>query len=289
MNMARSRRSRKRRSRSKSNIGAFATILGALAVLAILVGAGVFLFLNTEKAIALNDDLCPNRGARGTVAVLLDTTDELAAVTKSEIRESILSMQRELPRFYRASVYTFDEKGLSDKALASVCNPGSLDQMDDLAKQGLTANPALINRKFGEFENKISSAIASVFRQKFEAKQSPILASLQNLGASLPRPVDIDDEKYLAGRNKVILVTDFLEHTEVFSNYRSGLNMTAFANSRATEKFGKSYKDIDLNVLLVRRNVDGFATMQLAQFWAQIFKSEFKSNILSLKILSGEL
>lgn len=286
--MARSRKSRKRRSRSKSNIGAFATILGALAVLAILVGAGVFLFLNTEKAIALNDDLCPNRGARGTVAVLLDTTDELAAVTKSEIRESILSMQRELPRFYRASVYTFDEKGLSDKPLASVCNPGSLDQMDDLAKQGLTANPALINRKFGEFENKISSATSSVFRQKFEAKQSPILASLQNLGASLPRPVDIDDEKYLAGRNKVILVTDFLEHTEVFSNYRSGLNMTAFANSRATEKFGKSYKDIDLNILLVRRNVDGFSTMQLAQFWAQIFKSEFKSDI-SLKILSGEI
>ena len=64
--------------------------------------------------------------------------------------------------------------------------------------------------------------------------------------------------------------------------------MTAFANSRATEKFGKSYKDIDLNVLLVRRNIDGFATMQLAQFWAQIFKSEFKSDILSLKILSGE-
>ena len=93
--MARSRRSRKAEP-VQDNIGAFATILGALAVLAILVGAGVFLFLNTEKAIALNDDdLCPNRGARGTVAVLLDTTDELAAVTKSEIRESILSMQRE--------------------------------------------------------------------------------------------------------------------------------------------------------------------------------------------------
>ena len=289
MNMAKSRRSRKRRSRSKNNFGALATILGALAVLAILVGAGAFLFLNTEKEITLNaDDLCPNRGSRGTVAVLLDTTDELAAVTKSEVRDSIFRMQRELPRFYRASVYTFDEKGLSDKPLASVCNPGSLDQMDDLAKQGLTANPVLINRKFSEFEGKISSAISSVFRQKFEAKQSPILASLQNLGASLPSPVDIDDEKYLSGRNKVILVTDFLEHTEVFSNYRSGLDITAFANSRATEKFGKSYKDIDLNVLLVRRNIEGFATIQLAQFWAQIFKSEFKSDI-SLKILSGEL
>ena len=83
--MARSRKSRKRRNRSKSSLGAFATILGAISVLALLVGAGVFLFLNTEKEIALNDgDLCPNIGARATVAVLLDTTDELAPVTKLE-------------------------------------------------------------------------------------------------------------------------------------------------------------------------------------------------------------
>ena len=115
------------------------------------------------------------------------------------------------------------------------------------------------------------------------------MSSLQSLSANLPRPVDIDDEKYFAGKNKVILVTDFLEHTEVFSNYRSGLNINAFSTSRATEKFGKSYKNIDLDVLMVRRNVDGFNTMQLAQFWAQIFKSEFKSDIASLKILSGEL
>ena len=290
MNMARSRKSRKRRNRSKSSLGAFATILGAISVLALLVGAGVFLFLNTEKEIALNDeDLCPNIGARATVAVLLDTTDELAPVTKLEVKERILSMQQELPRFYRASVYTFDEKGLSEKPIASVCNPGSLDQMDDLAKQGLTANPALINRKFNEFEQTISSSVSSVFQQRFEAKQSPILSSLQSLSANLPRPVDIDKEKYFAGKNKVILVTDFLEHTEIFSNYRSGLNFKAFSDSRATEKFGKSYKNVDLNVLMVRRNVDGFNTMQLAQFWAQVFKSEFKSNFDSLNILSGEI
>ena len=90
-----------------------------------------------------------------------------------------------------------------------MCNPGSLEQMDDLAKQGLTANPALINRKFNEFEQTISASVSSIFQQQFEAKQSPILSSLQSLSANLPRPVDIDDEKYFAGKNKVILVTDF--------------------------------------------------------------------------------
>ena len=90
-------------------------------------------------------------------------------------------------------------------------------------------------------------------------------------------------------KNKIIFVTDFLEHTEVFSNYRSGIDADAFKKSRATEKFGKSYKDTDIDVLMVRRNKNGFTTIELAQFWAKIFKEEFNSDIRSLKILPGEI
>ncbi len=180
--------------------------------------------------------------------------------------------------------------GLSEEPIASVCNPGSLDQMDKLAQKGYTANPELIKKRFNEFEQKISAAISSVFRQKFEAKQSPILSSLQSLTTNLPRPEDIDTEKYTAGRNKVILITDFFEHTEIFSIYRSGLNKKEFVNSRATEKFGKSYKDIDLNILFVRRKANGFSTKQLGGFWASVFKDQFnyifKNGIF---FLDGEL
>lgn len=288
--MAKSRRSRKKRSKSSSGIGTALTLIGAMALLIALVGAGLFLTMNTEKEIALyKDSLCPKTGVRGTVAVLLDTTDELALVTQNEVKDKIIEIQRSLPRFYQVSVYTLNETGLNEKPVASICNPGRLNQRDALAQQGLTANPVLIERKYSEFENAISLAIDSIFEKDFGATQSPLLASLQELSVVIPKPVDIDDDTYLAGTNKIVFVTDFLEHTEVFSNYKSGINFEKFQKSRATEKFGKSYKNLEFELLLVRRNIAQFSTLELAQFWAKVFKREFKSNINSLKLLSGEL
>jgi len=288
MSMARNRKTRKRRSKS-SGLGSIFAIFGAILILTALIGAGAYLAINTEDEVALDQNLCPTEGARGTIAILLDTTDELAQVTKTEIRSKILEIQSELPRFYRTSVYTLNENGLKREPLASICNPGRLDQMDSLAREGLTANPAMIERKYSEFENTISNAIANVFQKKFEAAQSPLLSSLQELSSLLTTPVDIDDEKYTAGRNEIIFVSDFIEHTDVFSNYRTGINIDAFKNTRATEKFGRSYRDADINVLMVRRNNNGFSTLQLANFWAAVFKQEFNSDIKSLQILPGEV
>lgn len=290
MLMAKSRNSRKKRKKSSNSIGTALTIIGALALLIALVSAGVFLTLNTEKEIALDkDSLCPKTGARGTVAVLLDTTDELSLVTKKEVKDKIFDIQRTLPRFYQVSVYTLSEYGLDEKPVARICNPGRLDQRDELAQQGLTANPVLIERKYDEFESAILMAIDSVFEKEFGATQSPLLASLQELSLIIPKPINIDDDLYLAGKNKIVFVTDFLEHTEIFSNYRSGLSFEEFRKSRATEKFGKLYNDLDIELLMVRRNIEQFSTLDLAQFWAKVFKQEFKSNIRSLKILSGEV
>ena len=56
----------------------------------------------------------PKSGARATVGILLDTTDELADITKTEVRDYILRIQQELMDFM-ISVHTMDENGL-DKA-----------------------------------------------------------------------------------------------------------------------------------------------------------------------------
>lgn len=284
------KRRKKRSKRSHNSVGTLLMIIGAIAVIIALVGVGVFLYLNTETEVALNkEDLCPEQGARGTVAFLLDTTDELAPVTKAEIKEKILVTQQSIPRFYRLSVYTLSESGLTIQPVASICNPGRLDQMDKLAQDGLTANPVMIERKYGEFRDKIFSSVNNVFEQEFEGSQSPLLSSLQELSVVIPSPVDIESETYPAGRNKIVFVTDFLEHTEIFSIYRNGLDFEVFRNSRAKEKFGKSYRNLDIEVLLVRRNIKNFSTMDLAQFWARVFKQEFNSDFISMKLLSGEI
>ena len=299
MFMVKSRHSRKKK-KSNNSLGNILKIIGALAILLALVGGGVYLYINTENDVPLNEvDLCPKEGARGTVAFLLDTTDELAPITKAEIKEKILSVQRSLPRFYRLSVYTLNEKGLTKKPVASICNPGRLDQRDELAQKGFTANPVLIERKYSEFKEKIRISVDNVFEQSFGGKQSPLLSTLQELSVFIPPPVEldeklfpdneIDEERFPPDKNIIIFVTDLLEHTDVFSIYRDGINFDEFQKSRATEKFGKSYRNVVIDLLVVRRNIDNFSSIELVEFWAKVFKQEFNSDIRSLKLLSGEI
>lgn len=288
--MVKKRKMRNKRNQSKNNLGTKLAVISAIVILTALVAAGAFLALNTEKSVLLDQaNLCPGIGSRGTVAILLDTTDGFSQITKEEVRQNILEVQRTLPRYYRVSVFTLDEDGLEHEPVASVCNPGRLDQMDNLAQQGLTANPALISKKYSEFEVTISEALETIFEEKFEAKRSPILSSLQELSVIIPEPVNVDVDSYQAGRNKIVLVTDLLEHTDIFSVYQSGLDFDAFRASRATEKFGKSYSALDVEMLVVRRGQVNYSTMDVVRFWAKIFREEFSSEIKSIKILSGEI
>ena len=88
-------------------------------------------------------------------------------------------------------------------------------------------------------------------------------------------------------QNKIIYVTDLLEHTSTFSIYRSGLDFNAFQNSRATEKL-KKFGDIDLDFWTVRRNSEKFTTRELQKFWAKILTNEF-NQYKRMITLSGEI
>lgn len=286
--MAKSRKSKKKRNKSSVSLGSILAILGAFCILAVLVGSGAYLYVKTEKEFVLKEDLCPEEGARGTVAILLDTTDELAQVTKTEVRSRILSLQNSLGRFYRLSVYTFSSDGLNARPLASLCNPGRLDQMDELAQKGLTANPAMIKRKYEEFEKSIAQSVGTVFGRSFEAEETPLLASVQELHGILPAPMAIDTELYPAGVNQIVLVSDLLEHTDVFSIYRTGIDIEAYDASRAKEKFGRSYKSTDLKFWVVGREIGEISTLDLMNFWSNVFTKDFK-NAPTFQKLPGEI
>lgn len=185
------KRSKRRSNKKKkgSSFGDVFLILAIISVIVALVGAGVYLFLNTEKKYALDENLCPKMGAVATVAVLLDTTDQLASVTMAEVSAKISTILKTLPRYYRLSVYTMNENGLQKKPITTVCNPGSSDQMGDLERQGLTANPTMIDKKFTQFSNSVTQAVSKVFSEDLEAKQSPLLGSMQELSLELLNPL----------------------------------------------------------------------------------------------------
>jgi hypothetical protein len=287
--VARNRR-QKRSRKSKSSAASLWGVFGALVLLTVLIGSGVFLFVKSETQYALNnEDLCPVDGARGTVAILLDTTDNLSDVTKSEILLKTDETLELLPRYYRLSVYTMNENGLNKAPISSVCNPGKLEQMGQLERDGYTANPKLIKERYAKFSSTVKDATVRLFQQDFKAKQSPLLSSMQSLSFELPKPIAIDKQNFPAGQNKIIFVTDLLEHTETFSVYRSGLNFEEFRKSRATEKYGKKFGDIDLDFWTVRRNQPNYRTRDIQEFWAKILTKEFGSDVNRMITLSGEI
>lgn len=293
--MRKKRRSSRKR-KSGAGLGDFLGILGAIVVLLALIGAGIYLAFSTEKQYALDEDLCPDKGARATYAVLLDTTDQLAPVTKAAVTKRIFDTLNNLPRFYRLSIYTMDENGLNEKPLRSVCNPGRTEQMGELESRGFTANPEMIERKFSKFKEAIEDAVEKVFREDFEASQSPLLGSMQELVMELPKPIATDKDKkhpagdkFRAGRNRIIYVTDLMEHTKIFSIYRSGMNIGAFVKSRATEKFRADYTNTQLEFWIVRREISGIKTQNLWNFWEKFLSQEFRAKVSRVEIMSGEI
>ena len=281
---------RKRRPKSRSsNAGTYFAILLAVAILSTLVAGGVYLKINTKTTLVLNSEtLCPVSGAVPTTAVLLDTTDEISDITKADIILRIDETLDSLPRYSRLAIYQITENGLDDTALAEVCNPGKLADMDDLAKQGFTANPRMIDGRYNDFRKKVDSSIQTFFQKKMTAEKSPLFGSLQKLSLSLPHK-----EKQIVGLssdNAIIFVTDFWEHTETYSVYRSGLDIKKFRDSRAQEKFGSKYENTDLHFWMIRRKSDKFTSQDLGNFIRKVFAEEFKSNsIKSFRILDGEL
>ena len=281
-------RNKKRKNHKKNSFGTIFAIILAIVTLMILVSGFVFLKLKSEPLVKIDDEtLCPEAGATSTTAILLDTTDEISIATTVEIQEQISIIFESLPRYARLSIHTVDENGLNVSLLGEVCNPGRLDQMGELERKGFTANPALIKSRYEAFLNELKSVTNVLFDAEFQAKESPLLSALQTLSLTLPKPIANEVEK--SGRNRIIFISDFMEHTDIFSNYRSNLDLPSFKRSRAKEKFGRKYGDVELEFWMIRRNNKNFTSSELRHFWMSVFKDEFESDIDRFTILAGEI
>ena len=279
--------------KNKSTSASDYLLIGILIlVLVAIFAGGFFLISNKEDDFNLSfEDLCPKAGARATVAILLDTTDEISETTKQDIQKRVDEELEKLPRFYRLSLYKMDDEGLDPTPVVTLCNPGQLTEMGELAQKGYTANPRMIQEKYNNFSSKIGEATNLILNASFEGQQSPLLSALQELSLRLPKPVILDPEKYPSGRNRIIYITDLMEHTDTFSIYISKIDLEAFQGSRATEKFGKKYEE-DLDFWVIKRDFNNLSTNDLMQFWAKILVREFGFPILQkleMTLLIGEI
>ena len=153
--------------------------------------------------------LCPlDAPLQVHVLVLVDRTDPLTPLQSVVFRKLLLSERDSLPPHAKLSVFTVtDTTGVIEDQRFSMCSPGHGDGANLLYE-----NPRQVQQFFQRrFEEPLDQVIIDLTEAQI-TPQSPIYQSLLKI---VRRP---DFTRKIPHR-RLILLSDLMEHTEVFSHY----------------------------------------------------------------------
>lgn len=253
----------RRRSRKKGpSAGA---IFGAVSLILCIVGAGGgLLYLWSKSGTgALDADLCSVAdGPTSVTAVLLDVTDPISDITKVDLQRNFQRIVSAVEKGGLVEVYSLSDELGTLKRTYRGCNPG-----DGASADQLTSNPKRIQERWDKAFNKPLKEIEDQMGAAAEGKQSPIMAGVQR--------IVIESFSDLRNENRpktLIVASDMIEHTSLFSIYKSGVDYTAFEKSYAKERFRTPLDGIKFDVLAFDRE-SPLELARLPEFWLQWVRS----------------
>lgn len=251
---------RRSRRRKKGQAGLIAGAVGlGLFCVAMLAGFGWMWSRSGNGQIDASTN-CRLNGPTSLTAVLIDATDPISATTmadlKNEFRKTIGLVE---PGGY-VRIYTLNSAPGDLTVMFDGCNPG-----DGTTVDSWTNNPARRQKKwenaFGDPLKKLPDQIPNAD----SASQSPILAGIQKIKLSL-----FDSSLAKQGSAKrLVVASDMIEHTALYSQYRSGLDYQKYLNSAADRTYGTTLDGVNVTILYIDRAKKPFQTLDHAEFWTQ--------------------
>ena len=236
-------------------------------------------FYNKIITPELDVDACPVKGPYSEHVVLFDQTDTAKdkPIVEVDARNYIEDIKKEVPQYSRLSIYviTDDPEGKNINPIKSVCNPGSVDQLGDLGRLGVTVTV----KKYREnWENNFIEIIDPVIDKMMERTTSPTSPIFEMINA-----VSIISFKHSKSKNihKLIIFSDFMHHTNEYSFYdKSNINIEKF---KQTSYFKQIYtslrKDVDVDLYCYKRPDNFQCGTEIETFWNKYFQ-EIDSNKL---------
>jgi hypothetical protein len=232
----------------------------------IAIAGGVFFYGNraAEASAVDPDTLCPRSSGPTSIAVILiDLTDPLTETQRLQLRENLNKeiTQAEIGTLFSLGVVSDDAEKLGSQI--AVCKPQS-----EIDANGLIQNPTDIGRRYQQkFLLPLNSALDEMMTAS-EAKQSPIMESLQRLVATTPSFLTF------SGPRKLILVSDLLQNSDVLSFYR-GDDWEFFRSSKHFERLAKTLDDAAVSIYAIPRpSVHKVDSAVVEDFWARYFDFE---------------
>ncbi len=264
--MPRPRRKRSRGRRGPNWKVAGGIVLGAASMF--VLAYGFYLFLATTRSHVELDpnSYCHKSGPKSVTAVIIDTTDALNVVQRTDLMNEMESLIAAVPRLGALEMYAVGPVAEEPpQPVFSKCNPGRADEISEL-----TGNPIMVERNWREgFREPLESVLKRILAPA-GANSSPILESIQWV---------VINALTAPGRSKVprrlVIVSDFLQHTVGLSHYRSAVDFTAFARTAYFRRVRAPLEGIAIDMLVIRRTTGaGVQGRALIRFWTDYFDTQ---------------
>lgn len=256
-------RSRGRRGKRPSKWNASAVGGIVLGVVAAAVAAAMLL-LRPDTVVRDEETMCPETGPSRVTAILVDTTDRVAAVSRADILGRLDDLVAESEP--DEMIVAYESQPISEavgsgplEALLTVCNPGDPEEASEL-----TQSPALIRRRL---EERYRQPLERVFRDLLDRLQAPETPLMENVQAiAVTR---LSSRRYAGLPKRLVLVSDLLQHSDNLSFYGGLPDYASFARSPGADALRTDLRGVEAEVLLIRREVHESlgGARQVVAFW----------------------
>ena len=263
--MATLRRTRRRRRRPEWLSGPAwgGIILGAAALIAIV----LMIALRPDPVPRDPDTLCPEAGPSGVTAILIDTTDHIGPISRTDILGRLADLAAasetdEMLLVYDATPVVEHVRSDADPfpPVLRICNPGDPDEASEW-----TSNPALVRRHFEEgFRQPLEELFSDLIYLGEPANQSPLMENVQAISVTVLARLE-----HSRIPKRLILVSDLLQHSGHLSLYRGLPDYDAWASSSGAAALRTDLGNVDIEALFVqRREHERFdSSRDLIDFW----------------------
>jgi hypothetical protein len=234
----------------------------AIVIAALLGGLGYFKWQASQHVALDPKTYCPVTGPGSATAVLLDLTDAISATTLQDLKNRFQDLVPTIPEGGLLAIYGLTEHPGELIRLFDACNPGDGSNVDPI-----TSNPKLARQRWEEGYHRPFDRFMSDLGTHGPAARSPIMAGIQQIKLTL-----FDSQQARNIDKRLVVVSDMIEHTDVYSQYKSGFGYDAFERSRARDMFRTSLKDVPVTVLFIPRLKLASDPADRADFWAKWFQ-----------------
>ncbi|HYC02403.1 MAG TPA: hypothetical protein VED40_03875 [Azospirillaceae bacterium] len=267
------KRRQSRREREKAGNVKGAVLLSLAAIFA--VGVGYFSWKANSEAVELDKTtLCPTAGPTSVTAVVVDRTDTVTPVQRQLLVDKFNEIRGAVPKYGLLEIYTVNPVQASVlKPEFSLCNPGDGSDLSHW-----TSNPRMANRTWGTVFNAPLAAVLDGMLEASEARQSPILETIQSVAATAFAPHD-------AVPRTLVVVSDLLQHSDNLSQYQGVRDFEELRKTPALTRVKADLREVDVRVLYIRRDTaKGVQGAAHIRFWQAYFADQGAtlSNALSL-------